>query len=216
MAMPDAESPRARRRARTRTVILRAAEELLAEGGLQLVTLANIAKRAAYSKPAIYEYFVGLEDILIELSREGFIRLGERVTAIDAGLAPEARLLAVCRAMLQFAAENAELYQLMFTHIIFTNNGLDRDWQALRAQTQVAYTTAAEVIQQGIAAGVFKPRPDFDGGAMLYMCWTMLHGMASLKRDLVREVGLDVDTYQAAMFALMLNNLKGVAPGGTD
>ncbi len=207
------QSLRERRRERTKQAILLAAEALLAEGGLQNVTLANVALRAEYSKPALYEYFSGIEDILIELSNNGFIRLGERIRAIDSQVSPEERLLAVCHTFLEFAAENAELYQLMFTHIIFTNMGLDRDWPELHKETQVAYYAAMEIIQDGIKQGVFKARPDFDSGAMLYMCWTTLHGIASLKRELIKEVGLDVDKYQAVMIQLLVNNMKGALPG---
>lgn len=203
-------SPRERRRERTKMIILHAAEALLAEGGLQNTSLANIAHRAEYSKPAIYEYFTSLEEIMIELSNLGFIRLGERLKGVDPSLAPEERLMAACHVFLQFAAENAELYQLMFTHIIFSNSAMDRDWTEIHKKTQVAYYAAAEIISDGIETGVFKTRPDFDSGAMLYMVWVALHGMASLKRELVREVGLDVDKYQAVMLQLLLNDLKGI------
>jgi AcrR family transcriptional regulator len=212
MSPDNAQSPRNRRRERTKLAILLAAEALLAEGGLQNVTLANVARRAEYSKPALYEYFSGIEDILIELSNYGFIRLGEHIKAIDATLSPVERLMAASHAFLQFAAENPELYQLMFTHIIFTNIGLERDWPELHKETQVAYDAVTEIIQEGIAQGVFQVRPNFDSGAMMYMCWVTLHGIASLKRALMIEVGLDVDRYQEVMFQLMVNNLKGILP----
>ncbi len=213
MNVDQAQTPRERRRERTRQVILQAAETLLAEGGLQNTTLANIAHRAEYSKPAIYEYFGSLEEILIELANDGFIRLGERGMAVDPSLPPEERLMAFCAVFLEFAAENPELYQLMFTHIIFSNNGLDRDWKELQKKTQVAYYTAAGIIEDGIRSGVFQIRPGFDSSIMLYMCWVTLHGMASLKRELVREVGFDVEKHQQALFELMINNLKGVIAG---
>jgi AcrR family transcriptional regulator len=212
MSSENTQTPRERRRERTKQSILLAAEALLAEGGLQNTTLANIAHRAEYSKPAIYEYFTGIEDILIELTNNGFVRLGERIQAIDPTLSPEERLLASCDAFLQFAAENGELYQLMFTHIIFTNVGLDRDWQELHKKTQVAYFAVHEIIQDGIEQGVFMARPNLDSGAMFYLCWVTLHGIASLKRELIKELGLDVDRYQATMIHLMLCNLKGTLP----
>lgn len=211
---PDSQpSPRERRRERTRQAILNAAETLLAEGGLQNTSLTNIAHRAEYSKPAIYEYFTSLEEILIELSNNGFIRLGERLKAVDPSLPPDERLLTAGHVFLKFASENPELYQLMFTHIIFSNSSLDRDWKELQKKTQVAYYAAAEIISDGIQAGVFKPRPDFGSGEMLYMVWVTMHGIASLKRELIREIGLDVDKYQAVLFHQLLNNLKGISAG---
>lgn len=208
-------TPRERRRERTKALILEAAEMLLAEGGLQNATLIHISRRAGYSKPALYEYFSGIEDILIELSNQGFMRLGERIRSVDSALAPDERLLAASRVFLQFAAENAELYQLMFSHIIFSDNTLDRDWQEVRQKTRVAYYAAHEIIQDGIQQGIYKTRSGFDGGAMLYLCWVTLHGIASLKRELAMSMDLDVERYQAAILQLMLANLRGSLPEGS-
>ncbi len=219
MAEENKPSPepgtRQRRRERTKVLILQAAESLLAEGGLQNMTMANIAHRAAYSKPAIYEYFTGLEEILSELADAGFIRLGERVQAIPTALSPEEQIMAACRAMLEYASENMELYQLMFTHIIFARQ--ERPLPADGSDTQAAYLAVSRIIQNGIAQGVFKTRPGFDGGAMLYLCWVTVHGMASLKQKLLEEVGLvNMQQYQAEVFQILIHNLKGVAPGEKD
>jgi AcrR family transcriptional regulator len=218
MQIEPAKDPsnRERRRERTRVMILHAAEELLAEGGLQNVTLANIADRAAYSKPAIYEYFVGLEDIMMELSNAGFVRLGQTVKAVPDSLSADERLLAVVHAILRFAGENAELYQLMFSHIIFSNNGQDQRYQDMLKDTQTAYRVASEIIQEGIEQGIFKTRPGFEGDEMLYMCWVIVHGMASLKHTLTEELGLDVLRYQAQTLDALLHSLKGTLPGGND
>jgi AcrR family transcriptional regulator len=201
---------RERRRERTKSIILQAAEELLGEGGLQNMTLANIANRAAYSKPSIYEYFTGIEDILNELVNSGFIRLGKLVKAVPGTLSPEEQLIAAFYCILQFAEENAELYQLMFTHIIFKNNGQDLDSHGASKDTQAAYLAAAEIIQSGIDQGVFKTRPGFDHNAMIYLCWVTVHGMASLKPNLLAEVGMDGRQHQAVLVNLILNNLKGI------
>jgi AcrR family transcriptional regulator len=207
MTLDEVKTPRQKRRERTRASILQAAEDLLAEGGLQNASLANIAKRVEYSKPAVYEYFSGIEDILIELTNDGFIRLGELVRAIDPTLPPEDRVMAACRVILHFAAQNPELYQLMFSHIIFKNDGPDRDWAELHKKTQVAYFAVVEIIHEGIDQGIFKTGPGFDSGAMLYLCWVTVHGIASLKRELVIEVGLDVDKYQETVLQMMLSQL---------
>ena len=205
-------TPRERRRERTRSLILQAAEELLAEGGLQKLTLAELAQRAAYSKPAIYEYFGGIEDILIELTNAGFTRLGEQVKAVDAALPPDKRLLTIARVILQFAADNVELYQLMFTHIIFSPGRFERRWQESQGDTDASYRIASEAIQQGIDQGIFKTRPGFDHDAMQYLCWVTVHGMASLKSALVREVGLDMPHNHDLVLTFLLNNLKGTLP----
>lgn len=203
--------PRERRRERTRALILQTAEQLLAEGGLQKLTIAELANRAAYSKPAIYEYFESLEDILIELTNAGFVRLGEQVQALPETLPPDEHLVAIANTMLKFAADNAELYQLMFNHIIFTPERLDQHWAEIRGDTRLSYRIASQVIQQGIDQGVFKTRPGFDHDAMIYMSWAVIHGMASLHSSLVREVGLNIPHKQDLMLVFLIHNLKGTS-----
>lgn len=203
---------RERRRERTRTLILQTAEQLLTEGGLQNLTIAGLAHRAAYSKPAIYEYFDGLEDILIELTNTGFVRLGEQMQAVPETLPVDERLLAIAKAMLTFASENVELYQLMFTHIIFTPGRFEKRWQETELDTDVAYRIASQVIQQGIDQGVFRIQPGFDHDAMVYLSWVTVHGMASLKSNLVREVGLDISHNHDLVLSYLINNLKGTLP----
>jgi AcrR family transcriptional regulator len=207
-------TPRERRRERTRVLILQTAEQLLAEGGLQKLTLAELAHRAAYSKPAIYEYFSGIEDILIELTNTGFVRLGEQVQTVSEVLPPDERLRAIANTILQFATDNVELYQLMFTHIIFSPGRFDQRWAEARGDTQLSYRIASQVIQQGIDQNIFKTRPDFDHKAMVYMCWVVVHGMASLKSGLVREVGLNMPYNHELVLSFLINNLKGILPDG--
>ncbi|NOH03360.1 MAG: TetR/AcrR family transcriptional regulator [Chloroflexi bacterium] len=205
-------STQERRRERTRALILQIAEQILAEGGLQKLTLAEIAHRAAYSKPAIYEYFSGIEDILIEIGNAGFVRLGEQLQAVPDTLPPDERLRAIGHAYLQFAADNVELYQLMFTHIIFSPGRFDRRWAEAHTNTQLSFRIASQVIQQGIDQGIFKTRPGFDRNVMVYACWVVIHGMASLKSSLVREVGLEMPHNHDLMLTLLINNMKGAPP----
>lgn len=203
---------RERRRERTRALILQAAEQLLSEGGLQKLTLAELAHRAAYSKPAIYEYFSGVEDILIELTNAGFVRLGEQVQAVPETLPVDERLLGIANAILKFASDNVELYQLMFTHIIFAPGRFERRWQEAEVDTDVAYRIASQAIQEGIDQGVFKIRPGFDHDAMVYLSWVTVHGMASLKPGLVSEVGLVTPHNHNMVLAFLINILKGTLP----
>ncbi len=203
--------PRERRREKTRALILQTAEQLLAEGGLQKLTIAELANRAAYSKPAIYEYFEGLEDILIELTNAGFVRLGEQVQALPDSLPPDEHLVAIANTMLKFAADNAELYQLMFNHIVFTPERLNQHWAEIRGDTRLSYRVASRVIQAGIDQGIFQTRPGLDHDGMVYMSWAVIHGMASLNSSLVREVGLNIPHKQDLMLVFLIHNLKGIS-----
>jgi|WetSurMetagenome_2_1015567.scaffolds.fasta_scaffold499810_2 AcrR family transcriptional regulator len=195
---------RQRRRVRTKSIILQAAQELLTENGLENLTLTEIAHRAAYSKPAIYEYFEGIENILYELSNQGFIQLGERLKSISRELLPDERLIATGYTTIRFAEENRELYKLMFTRVVPD----PRDF-GMRSETQTPFQFLAETIQEGIKQGMFKTRPDFDWKTMAYISWTMVHGMASLKKTLLDELEFDIEKNRADALNFLVQSLKG-------
>jgi AcrR family transcriptional regulator len=202
-------STRDRRRIRTSELILRAARDLLEENGLEKLTLADIAQRADYSKPAIYEYFDGIENLLSELSNSGFIQLGERLKTFPKTLPPDERLVAMGGETLGFAAENPELYKLMFSRIGFYPQGkADTD---LKNTMQISYRVLVDTIQEGIEKKIFKTRAGFDWKAMTYITWTLIHGMASLKKSLMDELDYDVDLCRSQAFRFLISSLKGAA-----
>ncbi len=53
----------------TRTQIIEAAKELFAEKGFSQTTVSDISKSIGLSEAALYEYFKGKEDLLIEIPR---------------------------------------------------------------------------------------------------------------------------------------------------
>jgi AcrR family transcriptional regulator len=195
---------RQRRRERTKTLILQAAQELLTENGLENLTLTEIAHRAAYSKPAIYEYFEGIDYILYELSNQGFIQLGELLQSISRDLPPDERMIAIGQVNIEFAQENPELYKLMFTRVVPDPRELD-----MRSDTQMPYLFLVETIQEGIEKGVFKTHPGFDNRTMAYVAWTMVHGMASLKKTLLEELGYDREKTRQQALSFLIQSLKG-------
>lgn len=204
------KSSRERRKERTRAMLLQTAEQLLSEGGLQKLTLTELARQADYSKPAIYEYFGSFEDLLIDLNNSGYFRMGQRVQEVPDSLPPDERMMAIAKAILQFAAENVELYQLMFNHIIFATGNFDRNWEEAKEQNLTTYRVASQVIQEGIEQGIFKVRPGFGHQAMFYLTWVTIHGIASLKSSMVSNLGLEFPDNHDLVLTFLINNLKGL------
>jgi AcrR family transcriptional regulator len=197
-------STRDRRRLRTRKLILNAAQELLAEKGLENLTLTDIADRAAYSKPAVYEYFDGIEDLLYELSNSGFIQYGEMLSKVPKKQPPDKRLVAYGMAVMDFARKNPELYKLMFTRVVVDPRDKDQ-----RRSTQTAYWLLVETIEQGIEEGIFHPRPGFELREMAYMTITLIHGMAGLKHSLLDELDFNDEAYVRGNLRFLVDSLKG-------
>ena len=72
---------RDRERQELRQSILAASRQIAAREGWQAVSMRKVAEQIEYSPPTIYEHFASKEALLLELMREGFRLLMERVQA---------------------------------------------------------------------------------------------------------------------------------------
>src|SRR3977135_3719187 len=99
----------------TRINILDAAHDIVKEEGWQALSMRKIAEKIEYTAPMIYEYYANKEAILLELTKKGYLLLGEKMKeAASQHSTPEARLEALWLAYWNFAFEEQEYYQLMF------------------------------------------------------------------------------------------------------
>lgn len=99
----------------TRANILEAALQIVKEEGWQALSMRKIADKIEYTAPIIYEYFFNKEAILLELTRQGYIILGEKVkTAKNAHQETADQLEAMWIAYWDFAFKYKEFYQLMY------------------------------------------------------------------------------------------------------
>jgi len=155
-----------------REALISAGIDILRESGATGLTLRACAARAGVSHAAPAHHFQGMEGLLVAIAARGFqqftdMMIQEREAS---GVEPGERLLAICRGYLQFAQENASLYNLMFSseNVSFSDADLDR-----------ASTAAYQVLVDGCAP--FEPGPAGAKGNEI-MIWSLLHGYAGLVR----------------------------------
>lgn len=99
----------------TRANILDAALQIVKEEGWQALSMRKIADKIEYTAPIIYEYFFNKDAILLELTRQGYIMLGEKIkTAKNEHTETASQLEAMWIAYWNFAFEYKEFYQLMY------------------------------------------------------------------------------------------------------
>jgi AcrR family transcriptional regulator len=145
--------------------------ELVASGGSGAVSLREIARRAGVSHGAPRRYFPTHLELLSAIARRGFADLAIRLDAANAGSAddPRARLAALGRAYLDFAAASRGMYELMFRHDLLESGRL-----GLREVTlplfRMVTALVADVAPPGGAAS------EVVAGAL----WASLHGIAQL------------------------------------
>lgn len=146
--------------------------ELVAEEGVQALTLREIARRAGVSHGAPRRYFPTHGELLSAIARRGFADLGARVAKAvgDGAASPRAQLTALGGVYLDFALSRRGMYELMFRHDLLESNRL-----GLRETSLPLFRVLVDLVAR---AGPENPERDavVTAGAL----WANLHGIAQL------------------------------------
>jgi AcrR family transcriptional regulator len=151
--------------------LIDAGAELVAGGGSAAVSLREIARRAGVSHGAPRRYFPTHLELLSAIARRGFASLAARLGEAAAGSAddPRARLAALGRAYLDFAASNRGMYELMFRHDLLESGRL-----GLREVSLPLFRMVTALVSDAEPPG--DAAPEVVAGAL----WASLHGIAQL------------------------------------
>lgn len=158
-----------------RQALLRAAEEELAEKGVEGFSLRGCAKRAGVSHAAPAHHFTDVTGLLSALAADGFERFlattNERLEAAW-DRPPHERLVAMGLGYIDFARANPALFRLMFS-----SNKAD-------FQNEVLQKSAAAAFQQlvsgvGDSTGI-DPHGSHEGQIQVAATWAIVHGLAHL------------------------------------
>jgi AcrR family transcriptional regulator len=151
--------------------LIDAGAELVAGGGSAAVSLREIARRAGVSHGAPRRYFPTHLELLSAIARRGFAGLAARLGEAAAGSAddPRARLAALGRAYLDFAASNRGMYELMFRHDLLESGRL-----GLREVSLPLFRMVTALVSDAGTPG--DAAPEVVAGAL----WASLHGIAQL------------------------------------
>lgn len=186
--------------------ILAAAERLFAEKGTEGTTMDDIAREAEYSKATLYVYFQSKEEIVGAILLNGLSMLKKRVHQAAEG--PEDWLQgydAVCRAILDFYAENPTAYDAVMGNI-----RLGTEWtkseQDVRRVVRELCQELSDFLRRGIDGGLVSPGIDPTETALLF--WAAASGMihmADRNLPLISErTGKDRGPFLASGFRLLL------------
>jgi AcrR family transcriptional regulator len=156
-----------------REALLAAAEVALAEMPLEDVSLREIARRAGVSHAAPKHHFSSLGAMLGEVAALGFERfVASLADAADRGSdqSPPARMQAMARAYLRFAATHPAVYGLMF----------GKKEQVEPTPHMVTAMIAAWTQLETQVAALVGPQRAVYGATLV---WSTVHGLAMLKLD---------------------------------
>jgi AcrR family transcriptional regulator len=162
---------RAREKDRRQQRIITTARKLAEAEGWDAVTTRRLAEAIEYSQPVLYSHFGGKSAIIRAVAVEGFAELATALRgARQAAPAPQAALLALARAYLEFARANPALYEAMFT----------------LAELPFAQPETPAPVREGFAELRQALTPltgDRDLDTLGEVTWSTLHGLATLSRS---------------------------------
>jgi AcrR family transcriptional regulator len=153
--------------------VLNASLALIQEGGLDRLSMREVARKAGVSHQAPYHHFGDREAILAALAGEGFSRLGRALerAAAQAGPDPVKVVEDMGRAYVEFALRNPAYFQAMFRADAVP---LDRYPEA-RKREEETFGKLVESVDQAFANQPAKVRQ-----AIAVASWAMVHGLATL------------------------------------
>jgi AcrR family transcriptional regulator len=152
-----------------RAALVRAAMDLLEEGGEAELSLRAVARRAGVSAAAPYRHYDDREALVSAVAAVGYRELAERLAAAHPSPSTPDELASVAVAYVQFALERPALFRIMF------GAPCDRD-----SDERVAATAAVSLYVRGIVERTF---PQADSEALATAVWALVHGLAFLHLD---------------------------------
>lgn len=155
--------------------LVAAAEEILAEGGIEALTLREAARRAGVSPAAPAHHFGSLAGLLTEVAILGFEALGAELTAGNArgGDDPAARLREQGVGYVRFALAHPGRFLLMFRR-----DRLLHDDPQLKAAASGAFRALETAVRE--ISGDRQAPLDRETLSLLLLAWSSVHGFAHL------------------------------------
>lgn len=163
-----------RQKEEVRAAILSSAWKTVKMDGWQALSIRKIADAIEYSNPVIYSHFENKEAILLEFTKEGFLKLKAKLDAAKKGeLNPAQQLHEMAKAYWDFAFQNPEFYQLMF------GLGIPA-CETVNSIPEVKALTTVLLNSIGLAISS-SSHPEADLYLKFHSYWSILHGSVSMQ-----------------------------------
>lgn len=160
--------------------LLTTATTMISEGGVDALSLRKLAMRIGVSRTAAYHHFKDKNDLLIAIAAQGFVSWKDQAEQLfnNNNLTDREKYQAFVHYYVQFATENAAIYQLMFGGTLW------KDKKSPSKLKEVAYPSfqfQVEITKAWQEKGVLPNSPSTL--RLAQVTWATLHGIAQLVID---------------------------------
>jgi TetR/AcrR family transcriptional regulator len=173
--------------------ILLHAEELFMRRGYKAVSISDIIEAAQITKPTLYAYFRGKDELFVAVILHAVEQLGSDLAAVPTDAPVPTRLLGVARALVRFQEYDVRLMRReMAEHL-----PADAQQRLNAAFFAQVFAPVIALMHEGVATGTLAPR---DPGLLAGLFMAMLDGIhgqapsewatATLTPELIVEVFL--------------------------
>lgn len=164
-----------------RESLLNAATDLIAEGGVDNLSIRKLAEKVGVSRTAPYHHFKDKNALLCAIAEQGFLKQNELVESI-ASLRQEMKATELFEkyvlTYIRFADEEKETYDLMYGREIW-KSGEPTD--ALRQTSKDCFRNWLKWVEVLQAEGIFDAKqPSL---RVAQSSWAALHGLCRLFND---------------------------------
>jgi len=153
--------------------ILEATRDLLAEKGLQGLSMRALAERVGVSATAIYHYFENKDELVRRVVQGGFHRFGEYLEEAQRAHPKGSleRVRAVGEGYLQFALENHAYFRVLFSLEHPDPHSLDD------LPEGGGYGLLRQAVVDAMDAGTMRT---IDPDLMVMFLWSLTHGLLTI------------------------------------
>ncbi len=158
-----------------RAALLEVAARMIAERGVEAVTMRGLAEQIGVSRSAPYRHFADKAALLAAVAEDGFMRLAVCLDTAGAQHAEEPLLSfrSMCLAYVEFAVKNPTHYRLMFGQAVFNW----RDYPSLAAAADGVFDEVFVTVRVCQRQGKLKPG---EPRQTALAAWALAHGLSLL------------------------------------
>ncbi|MFY9614224.1 MAG: TetR/AcrR family transcriptional regulator [Candidatus Dormiibacterota bacterium] len=191
-----------------RRALLEAGRDVVAERGVDGLSLREVARRAHVSQAAPYHHFADKAELVSAIVQGGFDDFASalRAGAEEAGESALARLTAMGLIYVRFAVDQPEVFRLMFRpELRQVEPGPTAD--AIEAAGLASYQVFRDAVEAAIREGSVQGQLD----DVALAAWSIAHGLATILVD--GPVGLSGRTPDELATVVLLALGAGIASG---
>lgn len=196
------DTPRQRRQKKKIDSILDVTSALIAERGLENVSLREIAKTADYSPAALYKYFNSKADIIHAVMRRENQALITLLKTAPDDISSMQRLIILSLVYIQYCLEHGVYVSLV--------NALSSERKSTEEPVPMTspYMFFLTEVKKWVEDDDVSLEENYGLEEITYALWALIHGMATLRHSQLKDFDADFETINRHTIEMFLTSLQ--------